>query len=352
MQEVSLIRRNAMRNALLTPLLYVWLLSGCTAISVRDNLVTLDHAYFPPNVTWSSNKKLIAAYKQINSPIGAGEEAKGSEADEVDLTRPLPSYLVKDPLVRNVVVAAYQAIEEGKKATVEVTKADINGLTAALNNAFIVKGATDPIAALDSEKNISKIIRKYLTAYYDPDDQKGFVNREGTVFKRPEIKYSIGNDVITVVVGIFFEGLFDFLLDTPVYIDNVCKFQTLDGNEPSAHRFKFAKSETIVDQGKEGIETRELKAIRYLSGFAGDQSKALSGAAYRAFGGVDIGFVLGGKFSFGDNDTVAKMLDTVFEIVSKRIVEEIARQGFEKSTLENSGIAAKRSEAERLLRDL
>jgi len=97
-------------------------------------------------------------------------------------------------------------------------------------------------------------------------------------------------------------------------------------------QLKYVGEETIVAEGQDGINVYELKAIRYLSSLAADQSRLVSGAAYRMFGNLEIGFVIGGDFSFGDNDTLAKVLDTTFVVSSKRIVEAAAYKGFKRPT--------------------
>jgi len=192
---------------------------------------------------------------------------------------------------------------------------------------------------LTDDSAIHKIIKQYLITYYS-DSKNGYVDREGAVYKRPEIKTSIGNDIITAVALIALEGVFDGILNVPVYKDASGKFQTAKGVEPTVHKLKFTNAEEIVSKGNDGITELELKAIRYLSGLASDQSKALSGLVVRAFGDLEIGFVIGGHFSFGDNDTLAKLLDTIFEVSSKRIVEAGAYKGFSKPTHGTSELTA------------
>lgn len=157
-------------------------------------------------------------------------------------------------------------------------------------------------------------------------------------------------NLLTAVVAIVIEALFDCLLDTPVYVIDGA-YQTIKGREPSVCKYLQVGKEDIVNPGVPGIDRKELKLIRSLSGLAGDRSKILSGAVYRLFGGAEISFVIGGNFSFGDNETLAKILDTLFEVAAKRISEEIAYQGFLSVTV--SGYPKKStiglSEAERLL---
>ena len=333
---------------------------GCASVNVKENLLTLDQGYFSgkqpgskaASITSNNAVPLIQAYEQVTSPSSNLSKGTPQITATIEATEPLPSYMANEPLIQKIVIAAYEALIKKKDSVIEVSKGDISSMTRMLNENIITNSANPVVAKSDSTKKINKIIRQYLSTYYS-DAKNGFVNREGAVFKRPEIKNSIGNDVITAVIAISMEGLFDGLLSTPVYVDDANKFQTSEGREPSVHRYKFAASEPIVSKGKEGIDELELKAIRYLSGLAGDQSKTLSGAAYRAFGGLEISFVIGGKFSFGDNDTLAKILDTTFEVASKRIVEEGAYRGFKKLTVSYQATSSEGgSKAELLLKEI
>lgn len=326
--------------------------TGCASVNVKKNLITLDENFFSDDkdkIALSSsgeNMKLEAAYRQVTNPNFKSTDyvkftQKSLEAHNIE--NPLPSYLVNEPLIRKIVITAREALVKERTTELDITKDDISSMTRMLNHNFRAMSSDNltkaSITAVDSTKETHKRLLSYLSAYYS--GEKGFVNREGTVFKRPEIKYSIGNDVITAVVAISLECLLDSLVHTPVYIiekGGETKFQTIGGAQPSFDLYETRDNKPpvyrtpIVEQGNPGIEAGELKAIRFLSGLAGDQSKTISGAAYRAIGGVDFGFVLLGKFSFGDNDTLAKILDTAFEIASKRIVEEGAYRGFMKLT--------------------
>lgn len=330
---------------------------GCASVNVKRNLVTLDEDFFSDDkdeiVISSSgeNMKLEAAYRQVTNPAlestgGVKFTQKSLEAHNIE--NPLPSYLLNEPLIKKIVITAHEALVKKRTSELDITKDDISSMTRMLNHNFRAIRSDNltkaSVTAVDSTKETHKRLLSYLSAYYS--GEKGFVNREGTVFKRPEIKYSIGNDVITAVVAISLECLLDSLVHTPVYIiekGGETKFQTIGGAQPSFDVYETRDANKpavyrtlLVEKGAPGIEARELKAIRFLSGLAGDQSKTISGAVYRAIGGLDIGFVLLGKFSFGDNDTLAKILDTAFEIASKRIVEEGAYRGFMKLSSEDS----------------
>jgi hypothetical protein len=74
-------------------------------------------------------------------------------------------------------------------------------------------------------------------------------------------------------------------------------------------------------EDKEGITQKKLDTIRLLSGYAADASGSLSDLITRTFGGVHIGFVIMGKISVGDNDTLAKIVQTTADVTAKRTTE-------------------------------
>ncbi len=312
-------------------------ITGCATVKVKDNLVTLDKNFFtdsPRTKAVFKNTKelhydhLIAAYNQIHTTNPHGLTTSSSNI--------LASYMETEPLITKIVDVSYNSLIGGEKSSASISKKDIEGFITMIREKY----GAESTKISDSSKT-SKIIKQYLTAYYS--GKTGFIDREGTVYKKPKIKNSIGNDVITAVVAISLEAIFDGLLKVPVYMDLTgAKFETEKGAEPTAYTFDRSKPRFIklVAHGADGICEHELKAIRLLSGLAADQSKTLSGMAFRAFGDLEIGFAIAGHFSFGDNDTLAKILDTTFEISSKRIVEAGAYEGFKDLTIGDNDLAA------------
>jgi hypothetical protein len=263
-----------------------------------------------------------------------------------DAWAPLPEYLARDALVGKLVRAAYESRSQRPGTPIKVSQDDMENFLATVIRNFGALAPDGAPAQRDNQKNVSRIIKQYLLEYYCSD--VGFVDREGAVYKAPEFKGSVGNDVITALVAIVLEGTFDALLNTPVYVkgDGEQRYQTKAHKQPSVCRVKpqCVREEQLVDAGGNGIDELELRGIRFLSALAADQSKLASGAAFRAFGNLELGFVVGGDFAFGDNETLAKVLDTTFEVSSKRLVEAAAYQGFEGRT--DRGGASPRARAE------
>lgn len=335
--------------------LFLWLplgLLGCSSADMSMDLVTLNQDYFghkAKGLEDDSLGRLHNAYKQVKKIRSKGDGNAGLRSVNQD---PLPKFLADDPVVSKVVIAAFESLSKEQKTTTTVTKEDAERFIVTVARNFGARGDDKQKAERGKEKEVFRIIERYLIWYYC-DNVNGFVDREGTVYKTPEFKGSIDNDVIVAVVGIVLEGVFDGLLDVPVYVKvkgEEKKYETKNGKEPSVHRLKRAGEETIVADGQNGIDEYELMVIRYLSSLAADQSKLVSGAAYRMFGGLEIGFVVGGDFSFGDNETLAKVIDTTFEVSSKRVVEAAAYSGFKRRT--DRGVISPDTPAARLIADI
>src|SRR5438094_922107 len=76
------------------------------------------------------------------------------------------------------------------------------------------------------------------------------------------------------------------------------------------------------------VTLREARAIQVFSGMAADRSGAISSALVRSFGGAELSVVIGGKFSIGDNETLAKVVDTWVEATSRRLAEAVFYKQF------------------------
>ena len=99
---------------------------------------------------------------------------------------------------------------------------------------------------------------------------------------------------------------------------------TATGAEPTAAALGHAPRRAVGDDQR--ITKSEAQAIQYFAGLGAEQSKTLAGIAVRLFGDLELSFVIGGHFSFGDNDTLAEVADTFFERSSRRLIESRAHR--------------------------
>jgi hypothetical protein len=179
----------------------------------------------------------------------------------------------------------------------------------------------------------------YLTAFYNG----AFVDRNGGTYTKPKIGLTITNETITAFAAVFIEATMDFAIidarhwKAPIVYTSATDVRTIQwhtkgNNKPTLVdvAIKFggvdpAKPEWgyVIQEAKNGIGMNPTKlcVARLLGGEAGDAAQSLTGSAVRFFGGTNIGFVVLGKFSFGDNETLARVIDTLLENFPRRLTE-------------------------------
>jgi hypothetical protein len=183
------------------------------------------------------------------------------------------------------------------------------------------------------------LLVSYLTAYYNGE----FVDRNGGTYSKPQIDLTITNETITALTAIFIEALVDYaIVDGKIKAPIV--YKTIEVDEKVTKVFLTAKNKTptlvkvvkkltgeddleyVIERvpassAEPGITKQKLNFIQFASGLAGESSQSLVGTIVRAFGGVNLGIVVFGRLSIGDNDTLSKLVDTIVENTSKRTTE-------------------------------
>jgi hypothetical protein len=360
-EKVMINRIRSVSTGLMVTLLL--LLTSC-AVGIKENMKAMHDVTQPKTITddishlglvsktiGSKYPKLEAAYWQVTKGNSiamklpdTAEPALKSIWNKPEIHDPLPSSFAGDPLVKKMIITSRHALLKSDAEQQSITRDDLVRFTSMLSNNF---GGNRLMAedkeSTDAQKSAYKLAQGYLCAYF-MDEKNGFVDRDGTKYMAPEFKGKVENATITALVGIIWEAIADDLFQTPIWVTDDGKYVTKGGNEPTARKMIFATtgrdiSERVVKPGEAGIEENKIKVMRFLSGLAGDQSKTLSGMAYKFIGKVNLHFVIGAGFSFGDNDTLAKVLDTSFEVVSRRITVESSRHLLEPITYTAGGIA-------------
>ncbi len=194
----------------------------------------------------------------------------------------------------------------------------------------------------DNKLTLEGVTYTYFAAYY----QGKFVDRTGGTLSKPKLGLKITNETITAAIVVGLEALGDYATITAKDIKNpvvwvekegkqvfqnaknlkptlVSVTQKLSGktiDDPTV-RMDFVVEPLQTDEAKPGITERKLEVIRLVSGYASDAAAASSDLIIRTFGGIHIGFVLLGKVSVGDNDTLAKIGQTIVDTTTERIAE-------------------------------
>ena len=181
----------------------------------------------------------------------------------------------------------------------------------------------------------------YFVAYFSDE----FIDRTGGTIGRPKFGVKITNETLSGFITVGLESIYDYAMIGAEQIKNPVVWevkngkevwQTAGGKKPtlvsvtqmlkgstvddSTVKYPYVV-EPLTDDTQPGISKRKLELIRLLSGYAGDISGSLSDLVVREFGGIDIGFVILGRVSVGDNDTLAKLVQTIIDITAHRSTE-------------------------------
>jgi len=191
----------------------------------------------------------------------------------------------------------------------------------------------------DMGVNWEGLFNAYLMAYYNGK----FVDRTGGEYSKPKLGLTITNETITAFISIFLEALFDYVIvagnefrvpvvyePTSATDDKPVKWLPT-GKQPTLakvvkeltgeHELTYVV-EPVKKSGEEGITKKKLCVIHAISGITGDAAQGASGTILRLFGGGTGGIAfLNGKVSIGDNETLAKVIDTLLENSVKRLTE-------------------------------
>jgi hypothetical protein len=188
---------------------------------------------------------------------------------------------------------------------------------------------------------------QYFVAYYRGE----FVTRAGGKLAKPELGKKISNETLSSAVTVGLESIYDFAvlaaskgpaehaIKAPIVFRLVEKkeqFLTAGNNKPTlvvvtqkllkkkkgdpTEEWPFVV-EKLAANDKRGLSQAKVKVIQWCSGVAGDAAGSLSDLITRTFGGINVGFIVLGKVSVGDNDTLAKLVATTVESIAHRSSE-------------------------------
>jgi hypothetical protein len=185
----------------------------------------------------------------------------------------------------------------------------------------------DPDPGTPETPSLIWIFKKYFAAWVDGS----FVDRNGRKYSEPHLKDKIPNDVIAAPLALFLEAFFDLSLNYPILVggneNDPIYYPAGNKSRPTAATLQFNNRPVIptvritTDNPECGITRLEAKAIGFASRLAASNSAMHSGLLLESFGDVEVALVIGGNFSVGDNETLATLVKTLFEVVSRRITE-------------------------------
>lgn len=350
------------------------LLVGCNQLKVRDHI-------YAGKPLWEEKPYLIKGTNEmhtltptiverapglanlIHQVFGIKKENKlkvseiFSDSKVVEDNAPIPSELATSAVMKVVVGTLAQAVYSTDSSTValatqikaltptKLSADDFSRFRDSLVKMFNANIAVDAISNLSPSDLIPKnLLERYLTAYYKGE----YIDRIGSTLAKPKIGTTISNETISNLTHILLDVIVDYVILSAPAIKAPIVYKKVDSKNVYFNVTKkaptFAKVLIEIDNSKDawkrvleevkpndaacqGISEEELEKIQRVAGIAGDNAQILSGWIVRLFGGANLGVVIMGKISIGDNETLARLADTVAEVLMRRATEFIVATG-------------------------
>jgi hypothetical protein len=251
---------------------------------------------------------------------------------------PLPEDLASLTFTKVVVETFISAYMRTRGENVVVTPKEVRKFTEvalAMNFApYRGKGAPTHLRRLRAftqgrQLTWEGVARTYFNAYF----LGRFIDRTGGKLSRPTIGLKVTNETITGALAVALEAISDFVIlaceeiKAPVVFtkeSGVETWQTAESHKPTLvtvtqhllgqtdqpPTYEYLRVVELVKDTPPGISLVKLEQIRAASAYASDLAAAVSDLIVRSIGGVGPSLVLFGKFSIGDNDTLAKVVQT------------------------------------------
>lgn len=262
----------------------------------------------------------------------------------MDYSNPLPAGLAEHPVTRAMVLSMKESYlsMRGLDRTADLpdlklSHRDFQRFINALNQSMLAPYRTERSQRIEAPNNkpltYERLLHRYLVAYFNGK----YVDRRGTHASKPKLDLTITNQTITALESVFLDSLWDYMI-----IGSKLKVPMLYKGSDEKPEFLIdatptlwtvlkdagvkAPTKGVIEKVAEtnnpgGISRAKRCVIMSVSGLAGESALGTSGIAVRALGGVDIGFIILGKLSFGDNDTLMKVVDTWTESLGRHATE-------------------------------
>jgi hypothetical protein len=314
----------------------VLFVTGCQKVMTADLVSIPDYAVEASRARAAAGARAADAdfesrYQAIKAAAGkgAGRAAPATDSGHV-------MSLLGTDVVQGVVDEVYSVRSNGTRSAAPPELGD--GKIRAFRKALTMTRATllDDVA---NGKAGGKKLDRILVAYFKAYAAGEFVDRNGTEIAKPSVNGGINNEAITGLTAVFWEALFDFWTDVPVFVEEqkqekvkttyrgpdegevtpvytrsmVDVHVTDDNRVPTALALDVAHTERLVASGAAGIDSLKAKAIKAGSNYAGKKANALAGGIFG-----NIGFVLIPGFSVGDDKTLLEIVKTSAEVGTRR----------------------------------
>lgn len=308
-------------------------------------------------------RQVEPGHRALSDPQGKGMrlfgEQPGAIVPALELAEnPLPQALSSLPFTKAMTGALVAGYLKQPMGEVKVSAKDVKTFAKELARTNLAllqdrKNDSDPESAKRLQRlrafhsrqprvSIEAFLVEYYTAYYNGN----FVDRVGGKLSRPSIGLKLTNELIAGALHVGLEAISDWVIvacpniKAPVVWSHAkpeVEWHTADGNRPTLVRITQKLQmldpdadpptayprvvETLKDPGTAGITKAKLDAVRLAAGYASDVAGFVSDLVLRTIGAVELGFIVLGKLSIGDNDTFSKLVQTGFDWLFQRGTE-------------------------------
>jgi hypothetical protein len=164
----------------------------------------------------------------------------------------------------------------------------------------------------------------YFKEYYDGK----YVDRFGENIAKPTVSLTVSDQDIAGALSVLVDYIIDTVDQTPVWgtdpgdkVTSSTTFYPGEGKEPTVLVAYGINDDTYKQLSTTscGIDKAKAKILAELSSAAADEGGTLSGLVHGSFGGFEVGLGFLGKFSFGDDQTLAAIVKTAGSRLSARL---------------------------------
>lgn len=326
----------------------LWLLvsSGCVTSLTTKDIATGERVFAPavsptrdgrrstvPETSPDDWRPLMEVYAQVSAP--RGNRSSG----------PLAEPLAESDLIRKLVGANISAmanvLSENESARSTFPPSSSATFSKSDFESFVRNGLQDiGLNAWEPSKAGAgravnpgdKLLKIYLAAYF----QGKYVDHLGTQLDAPSIaKGHVDNVTLSGLLTVVLDAVYDAMYQLPCYTNDKGEFINAGKKKPTAVVVNPGLEKKVSDAT---ITEDEIGMMEYLAGVAGEQSKALAGMVFRTFQDVHLTVVVGASLSIGDNDTLAKLVDTFFDVSSRRATLALAHTYFKSHDRSNYSV--------------
>ena len=164
---------------------------------------------------------------------------------------------------------------------------------------------------------------QYLKQYY----AGSYIDRYGNSIIKPQLSLTVSDEEIAGAISLLVDYIIDSIDATPVWgsdpLNNVGTSTTFypgTGMEPTFLTVFGVSDDTYqtIAAGPCGITKDKAQLLGTLAGAASDAGGTVSGLVHGTFGGFSLGLGFLGKFSFGDDQTLAAIVKAAASRLSSR----------------------------------